>query len=320
MVICFRLRDSIQSKRRRAVALFAAFLLLASGVMGGAALQRRPRATPRTPIDDLSVPAKGILALSPDVAAIEVLVGASRPTHRIVQIADAHYLSREEYRLLRSTASEEGYADYSMQVEQLQKSQSSLLRWLVDYHGLREVFEEAVSEKTLPEYIADNLKWHRKWQESRAEVRALASRLRREIDEADARGKDVTDLRTRERDAEKYLGWRHSAVRDLLISRPCVKLLPAEDEQTYQRALQVIGQSVELRTSRYGPVRDEREAAIVRNLLSHSKCAVIVLGGGHDLSNHVQRLGGGRCEYVRVVPKGFPERIEREGRTTWVSQ
>jgi len=31
--------------------------------------------------------------------------------------------------------------------------------------------------------------------------------------------------------------------------------------------------------------------------------AVIVLGGAHDLSDGVRRVGGGACEYLRVTTK-----------------
>lgn len=325
--------------------LLAALLLLAFGTVATrAVVASRLEDLSDRPIGDLSVPAEEILALSPDVAKIEVLLAPSRPTYRVIHIADAHYLSRERYRILPSRATEEGYTEYIRQVEELQKRQRRLLCWLVDDHGLREIFQEAVSAKTLPGIVDDNPKSDEERQKSRIEVRALASRLRHEIDEAESHGKDATALRTRERDAEKYLGWRLTAgvVRDLLISRPWVKLLPAEDEQAYQAALQKVNRLLELRRSRraelrpgygkakngdamhrapwHGPEWEQREAAIVQNLLSRANCAVVVLGGAHDLSKHLERLGEGRCEYVRVTPKGFPQRVECHGRTIWVSQ
>ena len=302
---------------------FAALLLLVCAVIGGAALLHRPRRRANIPIDDFSVSASGILAGCPDIAEIEVLVKASRPTHRIIHIADSHYLSREEYRVLAGAPSEEGYSEYAMQVEQLQKSQVRLLCWLVDYHGLSEVFKETVREKDLAQVDA-NVKWYRQWRESRSDVLALASRLRREIDEAEAHGKDATVLRTREREVHRYLEWGLAlgAIWDLLTARPCVRLLPTEDEQAYRAARNEAILRVHLKSLSpwQGPKSEDRDAAIVRNLLSRSTSAVIILGGGHDLSTQVKRLGGGRCEYVRVTTKGFPERVERNGRTTWVSQ
>jgi hypothetical protein len=36
------------------------------------------------------------------------------------------------------------------------------------------------------------------------------------------------------------------------------------------------------------------------------RCALIVLGGGHDLSDSVRRLAPG-CEYLPVTPRAYPK-------------
>ena len=47
-----------------------------------------------------------------------------------------------------------------------------------------------------------------------------------------------------------------------------------------------------------------REDVIVRTMLSsESHVIVLVMGGGHDLSDNVERIGGGTVEYVRVQLK-----------------
>jgi hypothetical protein len=51
----------------------------------------------------------------------------------------------------------------------------------------------------------------------------------------------------------------------------------------------------------------EREKAPVRAALAAGPCAVIVLGGGHDLTDSVRRLGMGSCEYLRVVTQRYAE-------------
>ena len=55
------------------------------------------------------------------------------------------------------------------------------------------------------------------------------------------------------------------------------------------------------------PCFKAREAAIVRNLLEHGRCAVIVLGRGHDLSEEIRKQSGGRCEYLKVTPRNIPQ-------------
>ncbi len=39
----------------------------------------------------------------------------------------------------------------------------------------------------------------------------------------------------------------------------------------------------------------------MKNLLKDGTFGLMILGGDHDLSENVRRLGGGRCEYVRVT-------------------
>jgi hypothetical protein len=46
--------------------------------------------------------------------------------------------------------------------------------------------------------------------------------------------------------------------------------------------------------------------AIINHLRRRGMVAVIVLGGGHDLSKQVGQLGGGQCEYVKVMPENWP--------------
>jgi hypothetical protein len=48
-----------------------------------------------------------------------------------------------------------------------------------------------------------------------------------------------------------------------------------------------------------------RHDAQVRAVLDGGPLALIVLGGAHDLTDSVRRLGGGRCEYIRVTTKRF---------------
>jgi hypothetical protein len=48
-----------------------------------------------------------------------------------------------------------------------------------------------------------------------------------------------------------------------------------------------------------------RHDAQVRAVLDNGPFALIVLGGAHDLSDSVRRLGGGHCEYIRVTTRGI---------------
>ena len=41
--------------------------------------------------------------------------------------------------------------------------------------------------------------------------------------------------------------------------------------------------------------------------MAHGPFALIVLGGGHDLSESVRRLSGGSCEYLPVTTARYRE-------------
>jgi hypothetical protein len=51
----------------------------------------------------------------------------------------------------------------------------------------------------------------------------------------------------------------------------------------------------------------EREEAMVKNALAKDAVAVIILGGSHDLTASVQRVGPPWTEYLRVTVKAYQE-------------
>ena len=50
----------------------------------------------------------------------------------------------------------------------------------------------------------------------------------------------------------------------------------------------------------------------VRAALRSGPCSLLILGGGHDLSAAVRRLGGGDTEYLRVFTRRY-EQFAGEG-------
>ena len=45
----------------------------------------------------------------------------------------------------------------------------------------------------------------------------------------------------------------------------------------------------------------------MKNVLKEGSFGLVILGGNHDLSENVRRLGEGKCEFVRVTMKRFRE-------------
>ena len=54
-------------------------------------------------------------------------------------------------------------------------------------------------------------------------------------------------------------------------------------------------------------VIEAREDAMVKKMLDGGPFAFVVLGGGHDLSDNIERLGGGSCEYLTVETKMYSQ-------------
>lgn len=278
--------------RRLAMLLVLATAFLVANF--AARSQVRRQAAPDAPIDDLTIPADAILKLSPDAAKIERLLTPLWPTHRIIHIADWHYVSRERFRNYHRLRTDEGYTEYVHDLEELRAAQYRLLHMLVDRHGLRQVFAEGESIESL-DRCARAIDWLRR-AEAMGDGNELRERLRAAIDQADANGEDSTGIRKQEQLLEVANGYRLNlgAAHELAAASPCVDILPTENRIAFKAALQA-GEWVALNAT--------REDAIVTNLL-HVPCAVIVLGGGHDLSSAIKRIGGGRCEYLKVSVAG----------------
>ena len=88
----------------------------------------------------------------------------------------------------------------------------------------------------------------------------------------------------------------------LLVSGEMEDVFPLEDEEPLNAANPVAAD---------GQVRldalkvQARQEAIVKNVLKKGSFGLVILGGDHDLSENVRRLGEGKCEPVRVSMEQF---------------
>ena len=89
-----------------------------------------------------------------------------------------------------------------------------------------------------------------------------------------------------------------------LVSGEIEDVLPLEDEEPLNAANSVTADG----QVRFDALKVQaRHDAIVKNVLKGGPFGLMILGGDHDLSENVRRLGGGKCEYVRVTMKRFRE-------------
>jgi hypothetical protein len=228
-----------------------------------------PEPPRRGSLDDLRSNAVYHLEESDGVRRVERLVAVDRPKHRIIHIADVHFVSfddlardlRDEYGTVSDTEIRAEWGLWLQTIMAVQKKQRELIRWLATYHGVSRVFCEGLTDADKPAY--DEI------------IR-------------DARNFDV--------DLEDLL--RIGAAGRALVMGQLDAVEPAEDEVAYRRADPFAAGAVTFD----GPANDDRERAIVERLIASGPLSVVVLGAAHDLSRHLPP----GTEYLRVFVDGFP--------------
>jgi hypothetical protein len=88
----------------------------------------------------------------------------------------------------------------------------------------------------------------------------------------------------------------------LLVSGELEEVLPLDDDDLLDEAKPV---SPDGRIRLDPDKLKARHEAQVRAVLEKGAFGLLVLGGAHDLSSSVRRLGQGHCEYIRVQTKRF---------------
>ncbi len=251
----------------------------------------------------------------PGVSSVDVCNQCPKPRLRIVHLKDWHYVPRDLFAAdIRSASQAEYsdedvdrlYAEFLAEVEQVQIEQAALLRCLIRHHGLTCVFQEGLTEEDLPIY--------------RAKIRVLKSlerqlpALRRQLESVTTRlaaasapnqtaQLDDDELPEEQRQLEQLLEtYRQErlqigAAGQLLMSGELKEVRPLDDFAAWQAAdpLKPNG-SVRLSNR----LIEAREDAQLKQLLAGGGFALIVLGGGHDLSDNIARLAETTCQYITV--------------------
>ncbi len=268
---------------------------------------------PERPADlfDLSDDAIPLLRQLPNVVEVVRHGPTLPPTHRIIHIADWHFVPKDEYAAdLRSLSTEtvsdeeidRRYAELLDEVELIQQQQIELLRSLIQKHGVKQIHVEGLAEKE--EFIFD------------AKVSSLRKvglelvELKKEKEQLFALGdpdddtqkiiKGIEEIEAQHRSDLLHLG----AAGRLLLSGEIEAVLPLEDADTHSASNPVKEDgSVSLDHEKI----EAREDAQVRLVLDGGPVAVIILGGAHDLSDNLERQSDGKAEYIRVKVKAWKQ-------------
>jgi hypothetical protein len=119
----------------------------------------QPKTTAR--IDDLSTSVPDLLRQLPGMVQVEIAVRADKPTHRIIQLRDWHFVPKDLYaidmrnalgRELSEQEIDQLNQELLLEVEAVQLEQMALLRCLIKHHGLRRVYSEGLTANDLPNY------------------------------------------------------------------------------------------------------------------------------------------------------------------------
>jgi hypothetical protein len=255
-------------------------------------------------LDDLKAPAADVLRQLPGVAEVEVLVAAPKPTHRIVHLRDWHHVPADLFAAdVRQAAGkplsdeEVGalYREHLLQVELVQTEQEAVLRCLVRHHGLKRALAEGLTPKGLHAY-REVLAALRATDRDLADLRKLRAGVKREAPEID---REIEDL---VRDHRRRLVEYGAA--SALESAGEVEALPLDDDALLDASKPVSPDG----KVRLDPAKIEaRHDGQVKAALASGPCSLLILGGAHDLSASVRRLGGGTAEYLRVSTARYKE-------------
>ena len=271
-------------------------------------------------IHSLSFPAETILRESREVDSVRATRSRQQQfTHRIIHIRNWHFLPKDlfaaEFRQIngasaKQSAIDEAYQEFLGEVESVQAEQIRLLRRLIRKHGLKTVYYEGLIEDELPLYRA-KIRSLRQLEKSLSEIKfniqeleLLRMEFQQSAEENSARIKNITQIELKlKRVLKDYQSdlLQIGAAGRLLMSGELKDVRPLDThsglEQSNPRAADGSLRRVSARTI------ESREDAQVRYLLKSSGTAVVILGGAHDLTNNVDRLSNGKCQYVRVTTR-----------------
>lgn len=264
----------------------------------------------KTRIDDLGSPVVDLLRQLPSVVQVNVGVAAKNPSKRIIHLRDWHHVPKDLYALdmkealrreLTIDEIDRLHQELLLEVELVQIEQMAVLRCLIKHHGLKKVFSEGFSPNDLEAY--------------RERIAVLRAIDREQIPQVQRQLEEVRKLQRNEKakgievqlltmlDEHKHRLLEMGAAGRLLISGDLEDVLPIEDADALAKAKPVTSGGVKLDAA----MLEARHDAQVKAVLKQGPVAFIVLGGAHDLTESIQRLGGENCEYLRLTTKRFRE-------------
>ena len=243
-------------------------------------------AVPFALCDDSDLPTQ--LRKLPSVHYVTSTPTKSKPNQIIIHLLNWHFISKEDYVADLSDSSkgelseseiDERYLEFLNDVEAIQKEQKQILRYLIKHHNVRSVYMEGLTEKNLSAF------------------KSFIKTLREfEVPEGDG----AFDLFLKEQYRRDCL--QMGAAAHLLINRRLESVLPLENAEAFEKA-NPVGKDGKIRFDE--EAEEKREDEMIKILLKGQGMKVIVLGGGHDLKDNLERMKLDSIQYVRVSEKQY---------------
>lgn len=272
-------------------------------------------------IDDLTVRAVQLLQKLPGVIGIEVPSLTGPRTARIIHLKDWHFVSKEMFATdLRDQSDaisneeiDSQYEAFLQHVEAVQIEQTTLLRCLIQHHGLKQVFSEGLTDSYQPKYL-DTIAKLRRMETEIPEMQEQQRKVSDLIQRVEKAGKDASEQKAIQQETQAEIDelareqrmdlLRIGAAGRLLVAGELDEVLPLDDAEALEQANPVTAdEKIKFDEARVTARRD----AMVKRVLDHGPFGLIVLGGSHDLAGNVGRIGGGTCEYIAVTTEKLSE-------------
>jgi hypothetical protein len=171
---------------------------------------------------------------------------------------------------------DEQYDEFLNDVEAVQMEQVQLLRAIIEQHGIRQVHVEGLTTEAMPGF-RQRIESMRKFEQNKPEGNTPIEQLM--LSEYRA---DLLEV---------------GAIGRLLLSRELLEVFPADDAESLELANPIQGDTVQLDSAAI----ERRENAVVEKLRAGGTVIILIMGGGHDLSDNVPS----DWEYLRVVTEQY---------------
>ena len=273
--------------------------------------------TPSFSLNDLGRSVEDHLSIDV-VESVRVDWSGEEPKLRVIHIHNWHYVSKATFDADQAALRQDSpdspttdFDDFLRQVDVVQSEQTKLLSHLIHQGGLKQVFYEGLVQEEVALFNAtlQSLKSTRpKMARAKQLLPELREMLREANDKSTGDASEAQDL--------KFLCHQLSSTLDtyradllqvgaagkLVLNGEQLAIKPLDSQRWLERTNPVD----ESGRVRQVPRRqlEAREDAMVRELLdANVKCAVIVLGGGHDLTDNLRRVCRDDWEHISVATR-----------------